>query len=407
MWPLSVSANGRYLQTADGTPFFSITEAAWSAIVQLTPAQMDQYVADCVSRGINGIITNLIENGFGTNKPNTIDNIAPFTTAGDFSTPNNTYFARADYLIQACKNAGIVVWLWPLYVGLQPTGDQGWSSQFGADTQAHRQAWGTFVGNRYKDFGNVILVHGGDGIPSNFSIVTDYVDALTSVWPNALHSYHASRNTSAYTAANSYSWLKINNTYIDGSAPASVALTEYGRTPARPVIFIEGTYETGSNASGVLNEIWQSLCSGCLAGVTYGNDGIWTFGSPGYDANFASHYGDTGRTYLQHIRTLLNAYQWWKLAPSTGTGLVTTSLGSGTSQICPMLADDASFAWIYSPAANFTLNRAAFAGAYSNIRIRSYNTLTGAFTTISASVPATGTQAITVSGQSVIVVDGA
>ena len=407
-WPLKISSNGRHLTKQDDTPFFSVIDTAWCAPQQLTTAQMDTYVADCASRGINGIIIELIESAFSDNAPATIDNIQPFTTTNNFSTPNESYFARVDYLVQACKDAGIVVWMWPLYVGLQPGGSQGWSSQYDGNSQANREGWGTYVGNRYKAFGNVVWVHGGDGIVSSFTSINYYINKLIEAWPeNDVHSYHGARGDSAFEAADGQSWLSLNNSYIDGSAPASSALTEYNRSPVRPVFFVEGTYESGSNGGGVVNELWQSLCSGCLAGVAYGNTDIWTFGGPGYDQDFASHYDDDGRTYLQYITALIALYDWWKLAPVTNTSLVTTSLGSGTTQICPMLASDSTFAWIYSNGANFTLNRAAFSSAHTNIRIRSYNTTTGAFSTISASVGSSGTQAITVSGQLVIVVDGA
>lgn len=407
--PVTVDAGGRFLRSSTGAPLFCVIDTAWCAPLQLTTAQMDTYVADCAARGINGIIIELIEPSFSDNAPNTIDGIAPFTIPNDFSTPNNAYFNRVDYLVQKCKDANIYVWMWPLYVGLQPGGSQGWSSQFAANSQVKRQGWGTYVGARYGPFGNVIWVHGGDGTVSDFAFLNDYITTLIAAHPNnTIHSYHAARTDSAWEAANGQSWLNLNNSYINGTAPGASALGEYNRSPIRPVFFVEGTYEFGGNWSTVLNELWASLCSGCLAGVAYGNHDIWTFGGPGYDQNFAAHYGDTARAALIHIRSLVNLYNWWKLAPVTDTSLVTTSLGSGTTKICPMLASDNTFAWIYAPNnQNFTLNRAAFASAHANIRIRSFLTSDGSFSTISASVATTGTQAITVSGNRVIVVDGA
>ena len=402
---MSASTNGRYLKTAANTPFFSILDTAWCAPQQLTTAQMDTYVADCVTRKINGIIVELIESAFSDNAPNTIDSIAPFTTPNDFSTTNNTYFNRVDYLVQKCLDAGIVVWMWPLYVGLQPGGSQGWSSQFDAETTGDRQGWGTFIANRYKGYKNIVFVHGGDGTPASFTNINHYIDTLVAVAPGFLHSFHAARDTSAYTSANGQSWLNLNNTYIS-STPGESAITEYGRSPVRPVFFVEGNYETaGSGGSSIRNELWQSLCSGCLAGVAYGHNDIWTFGGPGFDQNFESHYGDNGRASLQHIRTLVDLYSWWMLEPKTDTSLVTTALGSGNAKICPMLASDATFAWIYSPSVNFTLQKAAFSP--SLIRIRSYTTSSGSFSTITASTANTGTQAITVSADQVIVVDAA
>lgn len=401
-FPLSIHASNRYLVDAQGQPFFSIIDTLWCAPQQLLPADMDTIIADCVTRKINGIIIELIEAAFSTNAPDTIDNIPPFTGA-DFSTPNESYFARVDYFINACKAAGIVVWMWPLYVGLTG-GAEGWWTQYSGSSQAVRQGWGTYVGNRYKNFDNIILVHGGDWTVNNFTTLNDYINALIAVWPNAIHSYHGARGESAYISANGQSWLNLNNTYVFDTGAGTPALTEYGRSPTRAVFLTESYYESsGGGGSEIRNVLWQSLCSGCLAGIAYGHNDIWAL-----PAGYASHLGDDGRASLQHIRTLINLFQWHKMVPTVDTSLVTTSLGSGTTKICPMLASDATFAWIYSPQANFTLNRAAFGGVYSNIRIRSYTTSNGQFSTISASSPASGTEAITVSGtDQVIVVDGA
>jgi len=408
-WPLAVSANGRHLVDAQARPFFPIIDTAWCAITQLSTAQMDAYLEDCAARGFNGTIVEAMENTFSDNPPNTFDGIAPLTTVNDFSTPNEAYFARLDHFVAKAKSLGIAVYLWPLYVGLQPGGSQGWSSQFEGNTQAKRQGWGTFIGNRYKGYGNVVLVHGGDGTVPDFGPINDYINALIAVWPNALHSYHAQRTVSAYTAANGQSWLNLNNSYIDNSDAGLAALTEYNRTPVRPVFLIENYYEAAdsSNASGVLNELWQSLCSGCLAGIAYGSEGIWTFGGPGYDQNFAAHYDDTARAAMQHMRALLDAYAWHKLQPKTDASLVSSALGSGASRVCPMGASDATAAWIYSPGVNITLVRSFFAGAHANVRIRLFNVETGAFTTVSASSPTTGTEAVSVPGNRVVVVDGA
>jgi len=365
---------------------------------------MDSYIASCVAMKINGCIIELIAAAKGTNTPNTIDNVAPFVTPNNFSTPNNAYFNRVDYFVQKCKDNGIVVWMWPVYLG--NSAGEGWQNQYNGDTQAHRQAWGTFVGNRYKTFGNVVLVHGGD--TSSSGAINDYITTLNAAWPGALQSYHAQRTVSAYAAANGQSWLNLNNIYIDDSGAGAFAAAEYARSPVRPVFMVENYYETASGS----NSLWDSfsaICGGCLGGISYGNENIWAFGGPGAigaDPNYARHYTDTGRTKLQYVRKLIDQYAWWKLVPKRDGSLVSSSLGSGLGAVSPAMAADGTFAWIFSDSNSVTLVRSAFSGVYSNIRIQAYSPDNGTFGLVSAAAPTTGTQTISVSGRTVIVVDG-
>src|SRR5262245_54503296 len=93
--PLKTSANGRYLVDQKETPFLVVGDTAWSLIVQLSEAEIDRYLEDRAKKGFNSVIVNLIEHRFCTDPPRTRAGLAPFQTAGDFSTPDPDYFAFA------------------------------------------------------------------------------------------------------------------------------------------------------------------------------------------------------------------------------------------------------------------------------------------------------------------------
>src|SRR5262249_30264928 len=99
LFPLGVSADGGSLVTADGRPFLLHGEAAWSLIVQLTTADAMRYLADRHGRGVDAIIVNLIEHLYSDHPPSNAAGDAPFTSPGDFSTPNEAYFMHADQVI--------------------------------------------------------------------------------------------------------------------------------------------------------------------------------------------------------------------------------------------------------------------------------------------------------------------
>lgn len=404
VFPLSVSSGGRYLQQANGDPFFVNGDTAWCAITQLSTAQMTTYLEDCQARGFNAVIVELIERGYSDNIPNTYDGIAPFTTPGNFTTQNNSYFARADHFVSEAKRLGILVMMWPLYWGV---GD-GWSGILPADPQA----WGAWVATRYTPYGNVMWFHGGDVIASDLTVYDDLAAGINSVASGQLHGYHAARTQSAYTAVNGRSWFDppygINNVYTnDTNGVTTPAATEYGRATVRPVIMLESYYEgdgTGTPAS-CRRDLWQAICGG-LTGHCYGNHDIWTFGGPGYDAAFSSHYADTGRTHMQHANTLLALYAWQTLVPKNDTSVISSSLGTDPNKVAPSLAADGSFGFIFVPSSQtVTLVKSAFSP--SNIRVRLYDPTAGTFSPHTASTSNAGTLSVATGGERVIVVDAA
>jgi hypothetical protein len=77
-------------------------------IVQLTREEVDQYLEDRRQKGVNTVLVNLIEHEFADNPPRNRYGQGPFNVAGDFGTPNESYFQHVDYVIaEAAEKVGI------------------------------------------------------------------------------------------------------------------------------------------------------------------------------------------------------------------------------------------------------------------------------------------------------------
>ena len=87
-------------------------------ISNATRAEVITYLDDCVERGFNSLIVTSPDKVFADNAPANAYGDAPFTTPGDFSTPNEAYFEHADCLQQAALRV-------PLIVRYPPTFPQG------------------------------------------------------------------------------------------------------------------------------------------------------------------------------------------------------------------------------------------------------------------------------------------
>src|SRR5205814_113381 len=93
--------------------------------------------------------------------------ISPFKVQWDFSTTNDAYFAHADQVINLAKSRGMLVTLVASYLGYKGDPNQGWFDelQSASNSVDKSRAFGRYVGQRYKDFTNIIWVAGGDNTP--------------------------------------------------------------------------------------------------------------------------------------------------------------------------------------------------------------------------------------------------
>ncbi|MBI5031942.1 MAG: DUF4038 domain-containing protein [Chloroflexi bacterium] len=215
-YPLKASANKRYLVDQNNVPFLMVGDAVWSLIAQVSNEDAIYYLNNRQSKGFNTAIVELIEHRYATNAPRNFYGVAPFAGA-PFTTPNESYFLHADYVISAAAQRGINILLDPLYLGYQCNAD-GWCAEVQAATIANMQAWGMYVGNRYKNFPNIVWMIGGDVDPNYAAGVKAKVDAfavaLKQADPNHLITAHNQSESMAITPWSGVSWLNVNNTYF-------------------------------------------------------------------------------------------------------------------------------------------------------------------------------------------------
>ncbi|MCW5978149.1 MAG: DUF4038 domain-containing protein [Bryobacteraceae bacterium] len=112
--PLKVCANRRHLVDRNGLPFLVHGDTAWSLITALTKEEAEHYLEDRRKKGFNAIMVNLIEHFF--QGPVNREGEGPFTPPGDFSKPNEKYFAHADWVLRRAAEKDIVVFLFPAYL---------------------------------------------------------------------------------------------------------------------------------------------------------------------------------------------------------------------------------------------------------------------------------------------------
>ena len=280
---LRISANGRYLTDQRGKPFLVVGDSPWSLMVQLSEADMEKYLADRERKGFNSLIVNLLEHKFATNAPRTRAGLAPFTVPGDFSTPNDAYFDFAHRVIELAGEHGMVVWLSPNYLGYGG-GDEGFFKEIKAGGPEKLRAYGRYVGKKFRDLPNIVWMMGGDYTPekSDQWTVGALAEAIRAEDPGHLMTAHHSPGGSAIEAFGDARWLDINNVYSYDKDLIRPMLEEYARSPARPFVLLETTYEGehGSTPDVIRRQAYWAVLSGAC-GQFFGNNPIWHFDGPG------------------------------------------------------------------------------------------------------------------------------
>lgn len=158
---LKVSDNQRFLVTEDGKPFFWMADTAWELLHRCDRAEVDMYLQKRASQGFNVIQTVALAELDG------LDTANPYgekpLVDNDPTQPNVGYFSHVDYTIKKADELG-------LYIALLPTwGDKLWKHGWGIGPEVFKPQnayiFGQWIGQRYKDYDNIIWVIGGDRNP--------------------------------------------------------------------------------------------------------------------------------------------------------------------------------------------------------------------------------------------------
>ena len=210
-------------------------------IGNLTESDAEFYFATRRAQGFNTVWINLLCNNYTACRDDgsTWDGVPPFTTPGDFSTPNEAYFAHVDRVLRLAGAYGLVVLLDPAETG-------GWLSTMVGSGVDKLRAYGEYLGRRYKDFPNIIWMHGNDYQewgPTYDPYVTAVALGIRDV--DTRHLQTVELNYSSSGSLDDPTWapiIQLNASYTYFPTYDQV-LKDYNRSNFLPTFMVEANYE--------------------------------------------------------------------------------------------------------------------------------------------------------------------
>lgn len=370
---LTVSANGHFLVTAQGQPFFWLGDTAWELFHRCTREDAELYLENRRLKGFN-VIQAVALPEIEMIEPNAYGH-PPLHDQNPLH-PNEAYFQHVDWVIHLAGAKG-------LYIGLLPTwGDKVYLS-WGAgpvifDTQT-AYAYGAWIGARYRDYANVIWILGGDR--EVYTATQDFAPVWRAMaqgirqHSRALMTYHPQGWRSSAMGLHHEAWLDLNmwqSGHMQTDLPIWEWITEdYTRTPPKPVLDGEPNYEDHPinpftrewqpeygrfNDLDVRKQGYRSVFAGAC-GYTYGHHAVWQFYAPPHlPINFAEPDWRTaldrpGAFQIGHLRRLMETRPYCSLHRIPDQQLILSDPGTGATHIRASRDRDGAWALLYLPQA--------------------------------------------------------
>lgn len=374
---LRITANHRYLEFTDGTPFFYLGDTAWALFNRLSREESSHYLANRAAKGFTVIQAVVLAPEGGLTIPNA-DGDLPLVGL-DLAQPNEAYFKHVDAVVKQAGDLGLVMGLLPSWGAYwRQTGRK----EPGLFTPDKAHGFGLFLGRRYRESA-VIWILGGDQdvvSPADRAVIDALATGLREGDGGAhLITFHPRGPGFSSDALGDAAWLDFNMVQSSHGAHdhdnGLFIEHDYALTPPKPVVDGEPRYEqmpVGFYFSDVSRldrfddadvrqaAYWALLAGAC--GHTYGDNNVWQFWAPGREAaiwadqRWSDSLDAAGAFQMGLLRRLFESRPFTLLAPAPA--MLRDAPASGGAKVRAACATDGSFAFIYSPRGeHFTVDK--------------------------------------------------
>jgi hypothetical protein len=368
-------------------PVFMTGEDAFSLQSQLSDDDIQLYLSDRASRGFNAAWVALVDNYYSNNPPHDYYGNVPFNGA-DFTNENSAYWARVDQALTWAATQGITVLANPAFVGYGCTG--GYCQSYRKASISVITAYGKFLGNRYKNYSNIIWLIGGDADPTDKNVQSKLAALATGIRSVDTAHLITTENYRGYSSEQIWKgapWLDLDALYELPSNIPSRANHDY-KVGTYPIFMLEDWYEGEHSMTelGVRQEGYWAVLGGSTLGRLFGNYAIWDFTWYGATHDpWQGQLGSVGSQGQAWLGQLFRSREHWKLEPDIKHQVMTAGYGSGSTLSVAARSSDGQTIIAYisnGNATTVTINMAKITDPNSQAKCWWFNPQNGSTTLI-------------------------
>jgi hypothetical protein len=358
---------------ADGSPFFYLGDTAWELFHRLNRDDVDYYLTTRAEQRFTVIQAVVLAEMNGLTVPNPYGDVPLIDL--DPARPNEAYFTHVDYVVQRAGELGVIIGMLPTWGSWAVREEHPLLENHCIFTPENALTYGQFLGNRYKDAGNIIWILGGDRFVQDerhLAVLRGMAHGLAQGDGGShLRSFHPRGGRSSAEDLHDEEWLDFNMLQSGhaGRDTANYAMIEqdYARTPVKPCMDGEPRYEDHP----VMGPGWKSwegyfddydarkaaywaVFAGAH-GHTYGCHPVWQMLGPGRDVvnNARRPWYEAvhlpGACQMQHVRALIESRPFVERIPDQAVLCSDNTVPAAHMQATR--GSDGSYLMVYVPVA--------------------------------------------------------
>lgn len=376
----------------------NLWDTAW--ILPLSnQATVDSYIKARASQGFNAIMTGVanwdVQNTpLGNGQTPFLTNYVSVTRTSrgrwvaDVSQPNNAGFAYIDHIVQQAEANHVAVALLPMCNGNSDSYVTALRDTYSGENRAYN--YGKYLGQRYRNYSNIIWVLGGDVDPGASSSVVPLTRSVAqgirdsgATQPMTFHptAFSNGEGESSSQWFGNDNWLTFNMIQQPNTRSISTMVkSDYALRKCTGLG--EGSYEGSVDADVVRGEAYEDY----LSGGSY-----FTYGQAN---NYAGQNAQStpGIDYSRIARNLMVQRGWLNYVPDKGR-FVTSHIGT---VIASVKGNTAAMVYLLGSNTSATVDLSRLS-AGSSVRAERFNPVDGAKVSL-GSLVSSGTQQFNTGG---------
>jgi hypothetical protein len=303
---IRVSGNNRYFVDAGDKPFFWQGDTEWELFHLFSVADAKELLSDRHKQGFNVIqvmVTGVYPEWDASKGMKPWKEQLAWLDNNPL-TPNEEYFKRADAIVAAAEEDGII-----LVLGVYHAKD----NDFNRINASNVKLWARWLSQRYKNARNIVWSMYPHADPASEPVVRAAVRGLQDGDGGAhLITLHPDPSPTSSSFMHTDFWLSFNTlqTWSTDLMNYDMVRSDYKRTPVKPVVDGEARYEEedGTTPFQVRRAgYWAYLAGGFYS---YGHRDNWA--SP---QSWRTWYDTPGVKQMQIMGDLFRSLEWWRLVP--------------------------------------------------------------------------------------------